>query len=97
MDQDAQGKLSSSACAFCTHLPDLQSFEDGVLQKDHTKNRKNLVSHICTKNNTKCLVTISLYSFSVLLKRPTLFLISTMQECQNTTLIKFYFCNWNFV
>lgn len=51
--QDAQGKLSSSACAFCTHLPDLQSFEDGVLQKDHTKNRKKLVSHICMKNNMR--------------------------------------------
>jgi len=52
-DQDAQGKLSSSACAFCTHLPDLQSFEDGVLQKDHTKNQKNLVNHTHKKNNTK--------------------------------------------
>lgn len=43
-DQDAQGKLSSSACAFCTHLPDPQSFEGGVLQKDHTKNKQKKAS-----------------------------------------------------
>lgn len=53
-DQDAQGKLSSSACAFCTHLPDPQSFEGGVLQKDHTKNKqKKLLSYRCKKNNMK--------------------------------------------
>lgn len=59
-DRDAQGKLSSSACAFCTHLPDLQSFEDGVLQKDHTTNQKQLVSHPCVKNNRKHLVTMGM-------------------------------------
>lgn len=39
-DQDVQGKLSSSACDFCIHPPDQQSFVDDVQQKDHTKKPK---------------------------------------------------------
>jgi hypothetical protein len=45
-DQDALGKLSWSAYAFCIHLPDRQSLEDDAQQMDHTK--KKGTSHFNT-------------------------------------------------
>lgn len=44
MDQDAPGKLSSSACGFCTHLPDRQSSVDDAQQMDHTGREKIKIS-----------------------------------------------------
>ena len=53
-DQDALGKLSWSACAFCIHLPDLQSLEVGAQQMDHTEKRYVSLNTHLLNNQREC-------------------------------------------